>query len=97
MVKKAVIVFVVLGGIVRASYVKTTWGFARLFEVLLTCIVGCEECLRPCIVSMTTLLILIKCNPIIGPLSFFITTKCSAILLSPMSNLSLVITNRFSN
>ena len=32
----------------------------------------------PCVVSMTTLLCLMKCNPIIVPVKFFITTNCSA-------------------
>ena len=55
-----------------------TWG-------CLTCIVKRGKCLRPCVVSMTTLLFLIKCNPNIGPFSFFITTKCSANELSLIS------------
>ena len=47
--------------------------------------------------SMTTLLFLIKCNPIIGPVNFFITTKYSAKELSPISNFSVAVDNGFSN
>ena len=54
-------VFVVLDGIVRASSVMTGWGFAVVsVEPVLTCVVKCERCTRPCVVSMTTLLYLIK-------------------------------------
>ena len=67
-----------------------TWG-------CLTCIVKWGKCIRPCVVSMTTLLFLIKCNPIIGPVSFFITTKCSAKELSPISTFSLAVDIGFSN
>ena len=38
------------------------------------------------VVSMTTMLCLMKCNPIAGPVKFFNATKCSAKLLSPISN-----------
>ena len=47
--------------------------------------------------SMTTLLFLIKCNPIIGPVSFFNTTKCSTKELSPISNFSVAVDNGFCN
>ena len=47
--------------------------------------------------SMTTLFFLIKCNPIIGPVNFFITTKCSANELSPISNFSVAVNKGFSN
>ena len=64
---KAVIVFVVVGGMVRASSVMTGCGLVVVaLEAVLTCIVKWGKCRRPCVVSMTTLLILIKCNPIIG-------------------------------
>ena len=86
---KAAVVFVVVGGIVKASSVMSGCGFEVVsLEAVLTCSVKCRKCLRPCVVSMTTLLFLMKCNPIIGPVNFFITTKCSAKVLSPVSNLS---------
>ena len=86
---KAVIVFVVVGGMVRASSVMTGCGLVVVsLEVVLTCIVEWGKWMRPCVVSMTTLLFLIKCYPIIGPVNFFFTTKCSAKALSPISNFS---------
>ena len=95
---KVVIVFVVLVGIVRASSVMTGWGFAVLsLEAVLTCIVKCGKCMRPCVVSMTTLLFLKKCNPNIGSVSFLITTKCFAKILSRISNLGVTAANGFSN
>ena len=95
---KAVIVFVVGGGIIAATTVMTGWGsaFASL-EAVLTCIVKCGKCLRPCVVSMTMLAFLIKCNPVIGPVNLFNTTKCSAEILSTISNLSVAVANCFSN
>ena len=69
---KAVINFVVLGSMVRVSPVIKTWGFAVVsLEAVLTCIVKCGKCMRPCVVSMTTLLFFIQCNPFIGPVKFF--------------------------
>ena len=57
---KAVIVLVVIGDVVRASSVMTGCGFLVVsFEAVLTCIVKCGKCMRPCVVSMTTLLFLI--------------------------------------
>ena len=95
---KAVIVFVVVGGIVRASSVMTGYGLVVVsLEAVLTCIVKWGKCMSPCVVSMTTLLFLIKCNPIIGPVNFFITTKCSANELSPSSNSSVAVDRGFSN
>ena len=95
---KAVIVFVVVGGMVRASLVMTGCGLVVVtLEVVLTCIVNWGKCMSPCVVSMTTLLFLIKCNPIIGPVNFFITTKCSANELSPIPNFSVAVDNGFSN
>ena len=95
---KAVIVFIVVGGIVRASSVMTGCGLVVVsLEVGLTCIVKLGKCMRPCVVSVTTLLFLIKCNSFIGPVSFFITTKCSAEELSPISNFSVAVDNGFSN
>ena len=61
------------------------------------CRVNDDTVVRPCVVSMTTLLFLMKCNPIIGPVSFFITTKCSAKELSPISNFSVAVDKGFSN
>ena len=90
-------VFVVLGGIVRASSVRTAWDFPLISEVFSICTVLCGKCMRPCFVSMTTLLFLMKCNPKIGLVSFLIPTKCSASVLSPMSSLSVAVANGFSN
>ena len=73
------------------------WFCVCSLEAVLTCIVKWRKCMRPCVVSMTTLLFLIKCNPIIGPVNFFITTKCSAKVLSPTSILSVAVDNGFSN
>ena len=53
--------------------------------------------MRPCVVSMTTLLCLMKYNPLIRPVRFFITTKSSAKMWSPMSNLSVFVAIGFSN
>ena len=74
-------------------------GVWQLFHMrqFLTCIVKCGKSKRPCVLSMNTLLFLIKCNPMIGPVNFFITTKCSANMLSPLSNLVVVVTNGFYN
>ena len=95
---KAVIVFVVVGGMVRASSVTTGSGFVVVsLEVVLACIVKWGKCMRPCVVSMTTLMFLIKCNPSIGPVNFLITTKCSAKVLSPVSDFSVAVDNGFSN
>ena len=46
---------------------------------------------------MITLLFLKKCNPNIGPANLFYTTKCTAIIVFPISNLSVAIANGFSN
>ena len=53
--------------------------------------------MRLCVVSVTILLILIKCNPIMGTVNFFITTKCSAKELSPISIFRVAVDNGFSN
>ena len=95
---KAVTVFVVAGGMVRSLSMMTGCGFVVVsLEAVLTCIVKRGKCMRPCVVSMTKLLCLIKCNPIIGPVSFFMTTKCSAKPLSPISNFSVALDIGFSN
>ena len=95
---KNVIVFVVVGGIVRGSSRMAGCGFVVVsLEAVLTCIVKCGRCKRPCVVSMTTLLFLIKCNPVIDPVNLFFTTKCSTKVLSPSSNLSVAFANGFSN
>ena len=92
---KAVLVFVVVGGMVRAS---SGCGLVVVsLEAVLTCIVKWGKCLRPCVVSMTTLLFLIKCNPSAGPVNFFLTTKFSAKELSPNSIFSVVVAIGFSN
>ena len=95
---KAVSVFVVLGGIVRASSVRTGCDFAFVsLEAVLTSVVECEKRMRVCVVPMTTLLLLLVCNPMIGLGSFFITTKCSANVLPPTSKLSVAVSKGFSN
>ena len=95
---KAVSVFVVAGGIVRSASMMTGCGLVvDSLEAVFTCIVKWGKCMRPCVVSMTTLLFLIKCNPFIGPVNFFITTKCSAKELSPTSNFSVAVDSGFSN
>ena len=71
-------------GILRASSVGTCWALANVSrEAVLTCIVKCGNCVRPCVVSIPTLLFFMKCNPIIGPASFFFTMNCSTNVLSP--------------
>ena len=95
---KAVTVLVVAGVMVRSSSLMTGCGLVVVsLEAVLTCMIKWGKYMRPCVVSMTTLLFLIKCNPIIGPVSFFITTKCSAKVLSPISNFSVAVDNGFSN
>ena len=95
---KSVIVFVVVCGIVRASSLMTGCGFVVVsLEAVFTCIDKCGKCMRPCVVSMTTLLFPIKCSPIIGPVNFCFTANCSAELLSPVSNLSVAVANVFPN
>ena len=92
------IVFVVVGGMVRASSMMTGCGLVVVsLGAVLTCIVKWGKCMRPCVVSMTTLLFLIKCNPIIAPVSFFLTTQCSAKELSPISSFSVAVDNCFSH
>ena len=95
---KAVIIFIVVGGIVRASSVMTGCGLVVVsLEAVLTWIVKWGKCMSPCVVSMTTLLFLMKCNPNFGPVSFFITTKCSANELSPISYFRVAVDKGFSN
>ena len=54
---KAVTVFVVVGGIVRVSSVLTGWGLVVIsIEAVLNCIVKCGKCMRPCVVSMATVI-----------------------------------------
>ena len=95
---KAVIVSVVLGGTVRVPSVKTNWGFPVIsLAAVLTWIGKCGKSIRPCVVSMTRLLCLMKCNPTIGPVKLSITTKCLAKVVSRISNLSVIVANKFSN
>ena len=56
----AVIVFAELGRIVKASSVRTALGFEIISVVVSTCIVRCGKLMSPCVVSMTTLLFLIR-------------------------------------
>ena len=92
------IVSVVIGGIVRASSVKTSWGFAFVsVEAVLICIVKCGKCMKPCNVSMTTLFFLIDHKHMVDLVNLFITTKCSVNVLSQISSLSAIVANGFSN
>ena len=92
------IIFVVLDGTSRASSVRTSWGFAFVsLEAVLACIAKCAKYMRPCVVSKTTLLFFIKCKPMIDPVIFFITMKCSPNVLSPKTNFSVNVTDGFSN
>ena len=80
------------------SPVRTDWDLAFiLLVVLLNCIVKKGNRKRPCVLSMTTLPSLMKCNPMIGSVNFFIETKCFATVYSPIPNLSVAVANRFSN
>ena len=74
--KFAVVCFV-LGCIVRASKMTTVWCFLVLSASVLKCVVTCGKCMRSCVVSMTTLLFFRKSKPMIGPISVFISMKCS--------------------
>ena len=95
---KAVIVFVVVGGIVRVSSVMTGCGLVAVsIEAVLSCIVKCGKCMRPCVVSMTTLLFLLNYNSNIGPVNFFNTTKCSAKIIFPFLIFGMAVDNGFSN
>ena len=77
-------VLTVLGSIVRAWSI---WGLTNVsLEEVSTCIVIRGNCMRPCVESMTALLFLIKCNPVIRLVIFFIATKYSAKMLFPISN-----------
>ena len=88
----------VIDGIVRVSSVMTGWGFAFVsLETVLIWIVRWGKCMSTSVVSMTTLVLLMKCNSIIGPVNFFITRKCSTNILSPVSSLSVAVANGFSN
>ena len=90
--------FFVLGGTVILSQRRTTWSLALIsFDALLTCIVKLGKWMRSCVLSMTTLLCLMKCNPIMDPVNFLITMKCSAKVWSPLSNLSVTVAFGFSN
>ena len=90
--------FPCIGGTVILSWMRTSWGLALVpLDALLACIVKCGKWKRQCIISITTLLCLMKCNPIVGLVNFFITTKCSAKMWSLISNLSVAVGMGFSN
>ena len=64
----AVIVSVVKGGTVMQSRIRTGCGLALAsLAEFLACIVKCGNWTKPFVVSMTTLLCLMKCNPIMNP------------------------------
>ena len=80
--------FAAIGGTVILSWTRRTWGLALVpLDVLLICSVRCGRGMKPCVVSMTTLLCLMNCNPIIGPVKLFTTTNCSAKIWSPKSQI----------
>ena len=92
------IVVVDFDGIIRASPVRTDWCFVAVpLEAVITCIVVCGKCMRPWLLSITTLLFIIKCNPIVEPIIFFIRTNCSANMIPALSILNVAVANTFSN
>ena len=52
--------------------------------------------MRICVVSITSLLCFMKCNPMTGAVNFFMTTKSSANVISPLSNIEVLIAMGFS-
>ena len=52
--------------------------------------------MRPCVVSTTTLLCLVDRKAMIGPVQCFFTTKYSAKVLSPISNINVTVAYSFS-
>ena len=95
---KAVIVFIFTASFVKVPLVRTTCGLAlALLAVLLTGVVQWGKRMSPSVVSLTTLLRLMKSKPTTGPVIFFITTKCSAKVWSLKSNLNVVVASNFSN
>ena len=75
----------------------TVWGLSLVpLESLLTCIVGWKKWNRPCLVTMNTLLWLVKCTPRMIQVKIFFTIKCSAKMCSAISNLSKFLDNAFS-
>ena len=69
----------------------------RSFRCTFTCIVKCGKWMRPRVVSMTTLLCLLNCNPRTGPARFFIIRKGSAKVWYPISTISVAVANVFSS
>ena len=77
---------------------KSDWGLALVLQAaFLTCVVNWGKQMRPCIASTITLICLMNCEPMIGPVKFFFPTKCSANVSSSKSNLKVVVANNFSN
>ena len=94
----AAMVLVDIGGSVLLLGLKTARSYARVsLAVYLSCFEKWGKWMRPSVLSMTTLLGHKKCNPIMGPLKFFITTKCSGKLCSQISNLGVAVAIGFSN
>ena len=91
---KAVTVFVVAGGIVRSASVMTGCGLVVVsLEAVFTCIVKWGKCMRPCVVSLTTLLFL---------MFYFYASSMQVLMfyakeLSPISNFSVAVDSGFSN
>ena len=82
----SVFVFVVLGGIAGVSLMRTDWGFTLVpLAAVLTCMLNCGKGIRPCVVSMTTLLFLMKCNLVLGAVKYFFKTKVLAEVFYPIS------------
>ena len=85
--------FFVIGGTVMPARKGTVWGLALAsLAAFLACIVKIGKWMKLCVVLMTALFCLMKCNPIMDPVKFFIKPKCSAKTSSPIPNLSVVYT-----
>ena len=80
------------------SWMRTCWGLAFFsMAAFLACIVKCGKMISLCVLSMTKLLRLMKCNLMMNPVKLFTTTKCSAEVLSPIWKLSVAVAIGFSN
>ena len=65
-IKSVIVVVVDFDGIIRASPLRTDWSFAGVsLEAVITCVAVCGKCMRPRLLSKTTLLFLTTCNPMV--------------------------------
>ena len=81
------------------GYVKSnSLRFSSFFSLaaLFTWFVKCERWTRPCLVSKNTLLFVMKCKLMIGPVNFFITTKFSTNKWYRITCMSVIVVNGFS-